>query len=42
MTTRRDFLAGATAAAAFASIRQALAIPARRRTGTIQDVKHVV
>jgi phospholipase C len=42
MTTRRDFLAGATAATAFASIRQALAIPARHRTGTIKDVKHVV
>ena len=42
MTTRRDFLAGAAAATAFASIRQALAIPARHRTGTIMDVKHVV
>ena len=42
MTTRRDFLAGAAAAASFASIRQALAIPAKHRTGTIKDVKHVV
>ncbi|RZN29546.1 phospholipase C, phosphocholine-specific [Bradyrhizobium sp. Leo121] len=42
MTTRRDFLAGATAAAAFTSINRALAIPARRRTGTIMDVKHIV
>jgi phospholipase C len=42
-TTRRNFLAGATAAAAaFPSISRALAIPAKRRTGTIRDVKHVV
>jgi phospholipase C len=52
MTTpsRRNFLrtvaatAGSTAAlAAFpASIRRALAIPANNRTGTIQDVEHIV
>ena len=42
MTTRRNFLAGATAAAAFPSISRAFAIPARRRTGTIKDVKHIV
>jgi phospholipase C len=46
MSTRRDFLrlaATATGAAMFpASIRRALAIPASRVTGTIQDVEHVV
>src|SRR5215471_1266793 len=42
MTTRRSFLAGTAAAAAFPSIDRALAIPARYRTGTIKDVKHVV
>src|SRR5215472_4693355 len=42
MTTRRNFLAGAAAAAGFASIDRALAIPARHRHGTIMDVKHVV
>ena len=42
MTTRRNFLAGAAAAAAFPSIDRALAIPARHRHGTIKDVKHVV
>ena len=48
--SRREFLrlslhaSGATAAAALlpASIRKALAIPAARVTGTIQDVEHVV
>ncbi len=46
---RRDFLrqallgAGLTAAGALPPvIRQALAIPARRETGTLQDVKHIV
>jgi phospholipase C len=43
---RRDFLkmAGLVAAAGVlpASIRAALAVPARRTTGTIADVKHVV
>ncbi len=34
--------AGAAASAFPASILKALAIPARRRTGTIQDVKHIV
>ncbi|WP_446743750.1 phosphocholine-specific phospholipase C [Silvibacterium acidisoli] len=46
MSTRRDFLrlAAGTAAASMLppSIRRALAIPANRRTGTIQDVEHVV
>jgi phospholipase C len=42
MTTRRNFLMGAAAAAAFPSISRALAIPALRRTGTIKDVKHIV
>ncbi|WP_158751018.1 phosphocholine-specific phospholipase C [Acidobacterium sp. S8] len=46
MPTRRDFLrlaATAASAAIFpASIRKALAIPAHRATGTIQDVEHVV
>src|ERR1700733_4276537 len=46
MATRRDFLRlAATAAGAAmipASIRKALAIPANRATGTIQDVGHVV
>src|SRR5579864_3325445 len=42
MTTRRNFLAGAAAAAAFTSINRALAIPAKRRTGTIMDVKYIV
>lgn len=45
--TRRDFLktsglAGSTIAAMSASIGRALAIPARRATGTIKDVRHVV
>ena len=48
--SRREFLrlslhaSGATAAAALlpASIRKALAIPAARVTGTLQDVEHVV
>src|ERR1700755_1850406 len=44
--TRRDFLKTAgiagTMAAMPAAIDRALAIPARRRTGTIRDVKHVV
>src|SRR5689334_21434263 len=46
---RRDFLRGALAATAAGatlafppSIERALAIPARRRTGTIRDVEHVV
>lgn len=50
MMNRRDFLrntfatgAGAAALASFpASIQKALAIPANNRTGTIQDVEHVV
>ncbi|WP_263358321.1 phosphocholine-specific phospholipase C [Acidicapsa ligni] len=46
MRTRRDFLRLAATAASTAiipaSIRKALAIPARRVTGTIQDVEHVV
>jgi phospholipase C len=46
MKSRRDFLRlAATAASAAmipASIRQALAIPANRATGTIKDVGHVV
>jgi phospholipase C len=46
MATRRDFLrlmgAGAGAAMLPATIRKALAIPANRKTGTIQDVEHVV
>jgi phospholipase C len=42
MTTRRNFLAGVAAAAAFPSISRALAIPAMGRTRTIKDVKHVV
>jgi len=50
MNSRRQFLKGAaasgTAAAALTvfppSIRKALAIPAATRTGTIQDIKHVV
>jgi phospholipase C len=47
---RRDFLRGLAAAASTGatlalfppSIRKALAIPAHRRTGTLQDVEHVV
>ncbi|TAN22740.1 MAG: phospholipase C, phosphocholine-specific [Acidobacteria bacterium] len=43
---RREFLrvlgAGAAAAAFPASILKALAIPAHRRTGTIEDVEHIV
>src|SRR4051812_38182400 len=43
---RRKFLkavgAGALAAAFPASIRRALAIPARHRTGTLADVEHIV
>ena len=46
MATRRDFLrlaaAGAGAAMVPASIRKALAIAPNRKTGTIQDVEHVV
>ena len=47
MNNRRDFLKaagmlGAAAAAMPASIERALAIPARRATGTIKDVKHIV
>src|SRR5690349_21481215 len=46
MKTRRDFLrlAAATAGASFMppAIQRALAIPAARRTGTIQDVEHIV
>jgi phospholipase C len=46
MKTRRDFLKIAAAAAGSTvlppSIRRAIAIPADRRTGTIQDVEHVV
>lgn len=46
MKTRRDFLKIAAAAAGSTmlppSIQRALAIPADRRTGTIQDVEHVV
>jgi phospholipase C len=45
-TDRRDFLklltAGAASAAFPASILRAMAIPANRRTGTIEDVEHVV
>lgn len=45
-TTRRNLLRAATAGAAAAamppSIARALAIPAARETGTIQDVRHVV
>ena len=44
--SRRDFLKAAsvagTAAAFHASIGRALAIPARRTTGTIKDVRHIV
>jgi phospholipase C len=48
--SRRDFLRfaasslGATAAATLlpASIRKALALPANNRTGTIQDIEHIV
>ena len=47
---RRDFLrftAGSIGAAAAASllppaIRKALALPANNRTGTIQDIEHIV
>ena len=47
MRTRRDFLRFAAAAAAGTgflppAIQRALAIPAARRTGTINDVEHVV
>ncbi|SFQ09850.1 phospholipase C [Variovorax sp. PDC80] len=50
MNSRRNFLTGAatTGAAALAlsafppSIRRALAIPANNKTGTIQDVEHIV
>src|SRR5262245_57935933 len=46
MTDRRTFLRYVTSAAATAalpaSIEKALAIPAHRRTGTIDDVEHVV
>jgi len=46
MNNRRDFLKTVTvlgAAASFpASISRALALPARRVTGTIKDVKHIV
>jgi phospholipase C len=49
MTSRRDFLRNAMSAAAAGTtlafpsvIRQALAIPANRRTHTIADVEHVV
>jgi len=47
MKTRRDFLRIAAAAAAGTgilppAIQRALAIPAARRTGTINDVEHVV
>ena len=46
MTDRRTFLRYLTSAAATAalpnSISKALAIPAHRRTGTIDDVEHVV
>jgi phospholipase C len=45
-TDRRTFIqflgAGAAAAAVPRSIARALSIPARRRTGTIKDVEHVV
>ncbi len=45
-TDRRDFLklltAGAASAAFPASILRAMAIPANHRTGTIEDVEHVV
>lgn len=48
-SNRRDFLRGALAATAAGatltfppSIQRALAIPARRRTGTLRDVEHVV
>jgi phospholipase C len=42
-TDRRKFLKTAAAAAALpAGIRQALAIPAHRETGTLEDVKHIV
>jgi phospholipase C len=45
-TDRRNFLkvlgAGAASAAFPASIARALAIPAHRRTGTIEDVEHIV
>ncbi|MDB4987108.1 MAG: Twin-arginine translocation pathway signal [Myxococcaceae bacterium] len=49
-SNRRDFLrtvatsAGATAALSMfpAALRKALAIPAHRRTGTLQDVEHIV
>ncbi len=42
MTTRRNFLLGTAAAAAFPTIGRALDIPAKGRTGTIKDVKHIV
>ncbi|HEX2918886.1 MAG TPA: twin-arginine translocation signal domain-containing protein [Edaphobacter sp.] len=46
MKTRRDFLKIAATAAGSTmlppSIQRALAIPADGRTGTIQDVEHVV
>jgi phospholipase C len=45
-TTRRGLFKGAMTAAAFAalpvSIQKALATPAAVRTGTIEDVKHIV
>ena len=45
-TDRRRFLkfmsAGAIASAIPASIKRALALPANHRTGTIQDVEHIV
>ncbi len=44
MTGRRQFITGGMAAAGLlpASIAKALAIPAAVRTGTVQDVRHVV
>src|SRR3990167_57241 len=39
---RRGLLAGLTAAAAFPSLARALSIAPKVRTGTIQDVEHVV
>ncbi|HEY2162426.1 MAG TPA: alkaline phosphatase family protein, partial [Gemmatimonadaceae bacterium] len=45
-TDRRDFLKLLTTAAASAgfpaSIARALAIPANHRTGTLEDVEHIV
>ncbi len=42
MVDRRNFLKLAPAAISAAGIRRALALPANHRTGTIEDVQHIV